>query len=312
MPADLLDSGHSTAGRQILPFRSRALYLVQAYKHTVSQPAKAESPEWVSMAASIQVPAESRFWRWLKATTPYPTTLAWCHTTDAFSLRDIIAAGFLSPKPCPVFREDLMYFFYGRPAYRTDATNQLRTRAVQPVVLVLRPDLQQQGKRLFPFDTGAFASKRYAAWMHAGMSMSDFELECPSDAPRRHVASFFGNNANYLRLKAQPPTVPYAGEFEVDALVTMLTDPNITNADDRRIAVELQFSCPVAMTAEHIQALIVPLELQQAGFMSSFLSGAGAGIEVCSYEPSQWKVAGEYQALLEERARDLQEKWGLA
>jgi hypothetical protein len=205
-----------------------------------------------------------------------------------------------------------MYFFYGRPAYRMAPTSQLRTRAVQPVVLVFRSDLLLQGTRLYPFDTGAFAGKRYEEWMHSGMSMSDFLLECPSDAPQRHIAAFFGSNANYLRLKAQKPSLPYEDEFEVDALVAMLTDPNITNADDRRIAIELQSSRPLAVTAENIRALIVPLELQQAGFMRSFLAGAGAGIEVCSYEPSQWKLAGEYQGLLEERARDLQEKWGLA
>jgi hypothetical protein len=179
------------------------------------------------------------------------------------------------------------------------------------VVIILQPELLLKGKRLYPFDTGAFKDKRYQRWMHRRTAMHDFELECPSDAPQRHVTSFFHNNANYVRVKAQEPSVPYAGELEVDSLATLLTDTNIENADDRRIAVELQVATSIAMTQANIRGLILPEEIHGAPYVQSFLAGPGAGIEVFDYVPTRHNLGGEYQGLLEHGARKLQEAWGL-
>lgn len=143
------------------------------------------------------------------------------------------------------------------------------------------------------------------------MSMQDFELACPSDAPQRHVASFFGSNAEYLRLHARPPAVCFRGEFEVGSLVALLTDPRIDRADDRRTAVELQLSDPVPMKAPYVRALILPDELPQARFVQDFLQSANGLIDVQTYELTPLKPAREYQALIEQKVIALQKSWGL-
>lgn len=253
----------------------------------------------------------SRFWSWLRSIAPYSKPLAWCHNTDAFALRRIIEEGQLAPCACPVFGESLLYFFYGRPAYRFNEQGSMRISGRAPVVIVLDPDIIAEGKRLHPFDTGAFENKRYTEWLHESMQLADFELACPSDAPQRHVSSFFGTNMDYLLLKARKPTQPYPGEYEVDSLVALLTDPSTERADDRRIAVELQTDKPIPFRSPQIKALILPDELRQAPWMSAFETGAGADVELVTYDLTPLKKAGEYQGLLERETVQIQKKWGL-
>lgn len=253
---------------------------------------------------------DSRFWTWLQNNSPYPKSLAWCHNTDGWALRELFESGFFTPRPCSVFREDLLYFFYGRPAYRHTENAPLRISGRAPVALILDPDLIAHGKRLFPFDSGAFADKRYANWMHPKMQLADFEMACPSDAPQRHVASFFGSNSAYLRLRGQRPSASLAGEFEVDSLLALLTDQSIEHADDRRVSIELQVAAPVPLRHPTLLAMILPDELMNAPFIQSFRAGPGSEVDMLFYPLSPLKKGTDYQVPIEERAMELQESWG--
>ena len=253
----------------------------------------------------------SRFWRWLRTVAPFPKLLAWCHTTDAFALRAIVETGSFRLALCPVFSEELLYFFYGRPAYRFKDQAALNLTCKAPVVILLAPELLYQGKRMFPFDTGAFSEKRYAAYIHDSMQMSDFELECPSDAPQRHVTSFFGSNIDYLRVRARAPAVGCMGEFEAESMTALLTDRNISAADDRRTALELQSNEVIPFTHPIVRGLIIPDELLKAPFIRKLISSPSFKIDVCTYPLAHMKPAREYQVFLEERAIELQQLWEL-
>ena len=263
------------------------------------------------MATSTTGMRASAFWTWLRECDPYPKSLAWCHTTDGYALRKIIQSGSFIPKPCRVFKEDLLYFFYGRPGYRVGDDSSLQISSRAPVVVMLANELILNGKRLFPFDTGAFKAKRYSQWMHKSMELKDFELECPGDAPQRFVAAFFGSNRDYLRVKPRAPHLPYSGEFEVESIVTLLTDRRGSEADDRRTVVELQSGSPVHLKPPIVRALIVPDELATAPFLVEYIKHAGSDIEIVGYPLTPLKQAKEYQALLEGVATQFQEKWGM-
>lgn len=121
---------------------------------------------------------------WLEKVTPCAGALAWCHSTDAFALQEIIRRGQLHANaPCDVFGEPLSYFFYGKPAYKKHSSSSMRTMARAPVVILMSPDLLESRKRVFPFDTGAFHRGRYWPWVHASMALQDFEVTRLPDAP---------------------------------------------------------------------------------------------------------------------------------
>jgi hypothetical protein len=259
-------------------------------------------PRYASMGGG------SPLWDWLQRVPPCPKALAWCHTTDAFRLREIIKKGSFAPQRCEVFEEDLLYFFYGRPAFRRNEEAQLRLTAKAPIVVVLSPDLPSQGRRMFPFDTGAFET-RYQVWVHHGMTLPNFEMECSREAAQRHVSAFFATNDHYLKLTPAAPPVPYFGDFEVESIVQLLADPSASQADDRRLAVELQVGSEVPFVSQFVVALIVPDELMMAPWFSTFVA-LNQDVEILTYELVSLRSAGHYQALLEERAIKIQDSRG--
>jgi hypothetical protein len=260
---------------------------------------------------SVGVSGFSRYWQWLQAAPPYSNPLAWCHSTDAYALRDLIEGGHFAPVACPVFKEDLLYFFYGRPAYRVgdDAAMQISARA--PVVVLLSPELIVHGVRMFPFDTGAFEAGRYRRWLHERMRLADFEMHCCADAPQRHVYSYFDSNSRYLRLQAKSVMPDFNGTFEAESLGQLFTDRDATNADDRRVAVELQVQTAIPFKFPEIRALIVADEQVETDYFRDFMQGSGKGIEVIKYEVQLMKRTCEYQSMLEKEAVVAQEKWGM-
>lgn len=262
------------------------------------------------MKAIKSIGKPSPLWKWLSTIDPVKNRLAWCHTTDAFRLRNIILEGFFRPSYCKVFDEKLLYLFYGRPAFRRGESNQIRLSSKAPIAVIFSPSLIDLGRRIYPFDSGAF-SCHYKQWMHPGMQLKDFELACSQDAPQRSVAAFFGTNHDYLRANSALPPKPYKGEFEVESVVELLKDPSIQDADDRRLAIELQVGEDIAFNSKSILALVIPDELEEATWFESFLAGSGKGIEVSTYKTMLLRRAGDYQALLEDRALDIQEVRGM-
>jgi hypothetical protein len=218
----------------------------------------------------------------------------------------MIEDGEMSPTRCQVFSEDLLYVFYGRPAYRRAEFEQLRTSARAPIVVVLSPEAENQGVRMFPFDTGAFP-ERYAKVRHSSMSVSDFELPCQASASQRHIAEFFGSNSSYLALKGQMPSRSFHGEFEVEFISELVAERSNEPADDRRLAIELQLNRTIPFASPMIAALVVPDLLLDSGWFQTWMATGGQHVHIETYEFEPLRVAAHYQVALESCARQLVE-----
>ncbi|MDI1259902.1 hypothetical protein [Aquabacterium sp.] len=205
---------------------------------------------------------------------------------------------------CNVFKEALIYLFYGRPAYRAIESQQLRLSARAPVVLIFNNVIERAGMRLFPFDSGAFES-RYEPWRHQDMQLSGFTMPCGQDAAERHVSEFFGSRDHYLAMAPIRPTRPYSGEFEVESIAEMLNDKSAEPADDRRLAIELQINRNLSLTTADTFAIVVPESISEADWLRSWQSDLGAGVIVKTYQLRPLHTAGHYQAKLEEICAEL-------
>ena len=158
------------------------------------------------MASDPEAPTP-RLWNWIKDVEPYNKVLAWCHTTHAYRFRSMVECGECRLQLCPVFAEDLLYFFYGRPAYRVTEEPMSKSSAL-PVVLLFDPQIVDSGKRLFPFDTGAFHANRLDNWMDPEMKLPHFEMECGSDAVLRFVAALYESNDKNQQASPRRSYVP--------------------------------------------------------------------------------------------------------
>lgn len=239
------------------------------------------------------------YWNWLRNSSPIADRLRWCHVTDAYALRSMIwNDSSIVPKLCPVFHEDLTYLFYGRAAYRFRETEQIRTTAKAPIVLIFSNAIEKFGTRIYPFDTGAFQD-RYKNYAHTEMTLPQFEMPCGDFASERHVQVFFENAKRYLSMEPRRPTTPYYGEFEAEAVAELLVDPSSEIADDRRLAVELQLNGDLKLAPPNLAALVIPDHLVNAPWFTEWRNNVGSGVDLLTYELSPRKTTGHYQSELE-------------
>jgi hypothetical protein len=246
---------------------------------------------------------------WIDTQMPCQESLAWCHTTDSWSLQKMIQTGEVQPQPCPVFLEGLSYFFYGRPAYR-QALRNARPTAKAPVVVLFHSAVANRSVRMFPFDSGAFHAGRYADWFHEDMTCDEFALTPSLDSARKHVSAFFGSNRRYWNCDPLPLPKAPGVELLVEALQQFLSDPSSQKADDRRHCVEAQIACPIPFDPTAVRAVVLPATQMDTECIKTFASTSGRSIHWIGYPLNQYKSATEYQVYLEERARQAQEQSG--
>jgi hypothetical protein len=193
----------------------------------------------------------------LSATTPTAERLSLVHCTTVGSGLTLLEKGALNPTPCPLYEADLLYLFYGRPAYKPAATvGPSGILDLAPICLILDPQLLDSVVRALPFDSGGFS--RYEALIGPGLSRSDFELSGDPSLPLRLVRAFYQTNRNYYD---QVPTtreadIPVAHRT-ARALARLIADPAIRNVDDRCGTIELQFRGAIPLAAA-LQAVVAP------------------------------------------------------
>jgi hypothetical protein len=115
------------------------------------------------------------------------------HTTEYFRLPLIQTSNILQPLSCSVFKEPLLYFFYGRPAYR-DASQTTPTRDVgfYPICFVFRPGtICKKAKRVYPFDTGAAQKGLYEPAIRRTDALTGYGVQAVVESARKIVSRFF-------------------------------------------------------------------------------------------------------------------------
>lgn len=186
------------------------------------------------------------FSSFLSGHAPCPPPLPLVHSTDFAGFREILRSGKLAPAQCKVFHEDLLYFFYGRPAYRvsTDVVGGLQD-AYMPICIIMEPEIAISVSRIFPFDSGAFQSKLFKRFIPTKFSIDNYQLGTQLDLPQQVVSAFFGNNDKYMSGKVQMAQVPPL-ELEVSHYYKLISDTSVSFddeepfPDDRRYSIEVQ------------------------------------------------------------------------
>jgi len=199
-----------------------------------------------------------RFKEFVSRAEPTTSFLPLTHVTDAYALRDIVEDGALEPTACPVFREPLLYLFYGRPAFRKNiATQSSRNRAYAPVCLIVHPANELTPRRIFPFDSGAFDAKLMSSFFHNRMRVEDFGLEPDLTSAAQLVKLFFDSNHKYFSNRtAQPPGIP-ALNFEAQSYAELIQKADEDEVDERLSTVEVQISGSVDLQS-HVVAVVLP------------------------------------------------------
>lgn len=219
-------------------------------------------------------PPRADFARLVANAPAFDPLLPFTHVTDAYMFRQIMAEERLAPSTCRIFDEQLLYLFYGRPAYRAAAEAESNgLDSYWPVCFVLRPEAVKP-KRIFPFDTGAFHFGRFAAFMDHRMIKEDFELTLGLDAPARVVQLFWRHNRAYFENEGHVGFDPEPMDFEAKCYIELIKSRARGPFDERNSAIEVQTDVPIPLE-NNIIAVILPYELGAAGVLGK-IEGFGA------------------------------------
>ncbi len=170
----------------------------------------------------------------------------------------IAASGSLEPGHCSVFGEPLLYFFYGKPAFRGRQGGQIRNGTTYaPICIVFRPGaLATVIKRVFPFDSGAGKNGQYGPQITA-TDVTMFDISSVSQAAQRLVAGFFATNASYWAGCLPETHVTPPENTQARAYYDLVKCGGAPNCDDRKTAIEFQTSQSVTL-APAISAVVLP------------------------------------------------------
>jgi hypothetical protein len=188
-----------------------------------------------------------------------PTELPMVHTTEYSRLPSIQSSNTLQASACKVFKEPLLYFFYGRPAYR-DASQISPTRDVgfYPICFVFRPGTISKGaKRLYPFDSGASQSGLYEPAIQRTDALADYPVLAVIENARRIVSCFFETDEQYLSNKPKPGLLFSSAENEAQSYYQLINGGGDPDCDDRCSAVEIQIAGCIDIRSS-IMAVVLP------------------------------------------------------
>lgn len=208
------------------------------------------------------------------------------HTTKIKIFLSMVSQGKISTDSDPTspFPEKLLYLFYGRPAYRARRGPTENKQAIAPTCLVLSFGALQDPKRIYPFDTGAYA--RYAAKIPNFLELTDFELYNRKENIKKFALLFFGDVRNYVvggfcdktGLAAHLSTCPAAQQFV--ELRDRASDPD-SQYDDRAFTIELQSDVTLDLNESTVEAVVLPQQ---------YLDCAVNGKTVETWIEEEWKA----------------------
>jgi hypothetical protein len=153
-----------------------------------------------------------------------PLVLA--HVTSYKHLSKIISDKNLSPLPCNVLKDDVLYLSYGAPFFKK-SPHFTQDPEEFPIVIIFTPEMHDKIDCYFPFDTGAASGKKYGKKWKSLSNIYDYHIK---KKPENIVSAFYGSNSNYIVGKAVDydniniEPAPYLRKFLKDDLTALDID----------------------------------------------------------------------------------------
>jgi hypothetical protein len=218
--------------------------------------------------------------------TPTPgSALHLVHCQTALDGLQVLLQRSLKPVLCDVYGIDLLYMFYGRPAYKpAQGTDANAILDLLPVCFVIDPAVISSAIRILPFDSGGFP--RYEPVLGKGVKLNEFELGTDATAPLRLIRAFYKTNGNYYE---QQPSLKESdlafSKITPRAYARLIADQSIRKVDDRCGTIEIQFDSDIPLKTA-LRALIAPASVLSDPNVEAALA------ECPSAVPLQYKTYG--------------------
>ncbi|SOD95910.1 hypothetical protein [Caenispirillum bisanense] len=216
------------------------------------------------------------FSTYINETEGPPARLPLTHATDCIGFHSIMTAQAITlPEKCKVFNREIVYSFYGRPAYRVNFKDDAAHSelAYAPVCFVLNPS-EAPVDAIYPFDTGGF--ERYRPFIHHNLTLEDFRLPGDIGFAQKIVARFFGSNRRYYDAAAHGAADVPVLEFAASAYNSLIQSQG-RGGDDRNSCIEVQMSPPLDIR-NSVLAVAMPVKMADNTAILSYIKSINATI----------------------------------
>lgn len=240
------------------------------------------------------------FQEFLAASEPTAQALPLTHSTSAKVALIALEQLALRVTPCSEYSpEELLYLFYGRPAYKpARAEHAADIPELLPVCFIVDPSVLDQAKRILPFDSGGFG--RYRALLGPDLARADFELVGDASAPARIVCGFYQSNRRYFD---QEPAISVndipLSRPTARAYARLIADPALADDDDRRGSIEVQLSTDLPLK-DALRAIVAPPALLKDPVVLAALA-ACPDVDLISYPTYGRHRPQDYSLLIYDR-----------
>ena len=186
------------------------------------------------------------------------------HSTASHNIENIVDSHNIKASLCDVYTEDhLNYFFVGRPAYKGYIGSESAQYWELPCCFIFDFDIVKDPKRIFPFDSGAFANKKYPHYINC-LKPEQFEVSAVDGAVSKLIGAFFGDTRSYFKMRSKDK-IDFEREFsltafdaEIKALHTLSKHESSKGFDDRRFTIEMQKEGDLDLKVHRPLAVIAP------------------------------------------------------
>lgn len=233
------------------------------------------------------------------------------HTTEYFRLGSIQASNSLEVRACKIFNEPLLYFFYGRPAYR-DASQIIPTRDVgfYPICFVFRPgSICKKVKRVYPFDSGASQSGLYEPAIKRTEALTDYPVVAMIESARKIVSSFFETEEQYLSNNPKPGLLFSSAESDAQSYYELINGGGDPSCDDRCSAVEIQIAECLDIRQDVMAVVLPTCFLEDEHLAEAILKVWGA--QPLTYDADIGMRPIEFHGTIRQKVREFYRRSGL-
>lgn len=217
-----------------------------------------------SRATRRAIGPNRRFSRYVKKHyDPALPILPVLHATTAYRFAEMMPTDEIVPYYCQNFKSDIVYLFYGRPAYKSPDGVNSDLEFNWPVVFVFDPMKVPKILKVFPFDTGAFANGLYREFFHKDSKLADFQLMGDICNAATLANIFYSNPERYLAGHSDRNLDIGPMEFEMQGLQSLNRVPSHferegeTRRDERSTTIELQVGEKIRLK-DGLLCLILP------------------------------------------------------
>lgn len=178
-----------------------------------------------------------------------------CHTTTEGYFDGIKEKKFVDLRMCANYKEQLVYFFYGKASYKTKEKEIQNYSNNPPITLIYESELldPRSMKRMLPFDSGGY--ERYH--IKEGYEKSSFTHENPNkDAIKGLIKLLYDSNDHYLNDEVnKDKLLAYTKKcWPINEIIELYkrVEMGDTSSGDQVYAIELQLKDKIDFKPKHI------------------------------------------------------------